>query len=55
MEKNSMAVMDKALYTLKQKFGDRTDLAYAAFAGYAIAMVDLKTAEAILKIVEESK
>lgn len=52
MEKNSMDLMDKALAILKQEYSDNTALAYASFAGYAIASVDLKTAQHILTLVE---
>jgi hypothetical protein len=54
MEKNSMELMEQALAILKIKNGDRTDLAYAEFAGYSIAAVDLKTAKTILDYVKGS-
>ena len=53
MEKNSMALMEEALAILKEKYEGRNDLAYASFAGYAIATANLKTAELILSIVKE--
>lgn len=55
MEKNSMAIMDEALEILKGKFPDRNDLALASMVGYAIALVDLKTAKMILSIVKDGK
>jgi hypothetical protein len=52
MEKNSMALMEEALSILKAKYGDRTDLAYASFAGYLIGLADLKTANYLLETVK---
>lgn len=54
MEKNSMTLMDEALDILKAKYGNRNDLAYASFAGYVIAAVDLKTANFILECVKDN-
>jgi hypothetical protein len=54
MEKNSMALMEEALTILKNKYPDRSDLAYASFAGYCIAFVDLKTANLLLETVKEN-
>lgn len=47
-----MELMDKALAILKEEFSNNSALAYASFAGYAIASVDLKTAQHILNLVE---
>jgi hypothetical protein len=54
MEKNSMALMDEALNIIKEKYADQPHLAYAAFAGYVIAAVDLKTANFVLECVKEN-
>ena len=50
MEKNSMEVMEKALAILKS---ESPETAYARMTGYAVAAVDLKTAEFILSLVEK--
>lgn len=52
MEKNSMELAEKALAILKEQYGE---MAYARFAGLAIAAVDLKTAQFMLSVVDKDK
>lgn len=49
MEKNSMDLLQQALDILKK---EDYNTAYAAMTGYLIAFADLKTAQAVLELVE---